>query len=144
MSDYCDIETEKPAGKKENSSRLMQQVVACLKARDISLNTQRAYCRWIIEFIRFHNMIYPKQLGHKNIKEFLDYLTSSLGRAPATRHQALNALIFLYRRVLKRNVHGWHRSLHLQPSEEGQKVRRTFFGSNFGNKASRKLMGRFT
>lgn len=97
-----------------NAPRLLEQMAICLEERGCARITRQAYSRWIVEFVRFHGMTHPRQMGHREIQEFLHYLGDSLGRAPATRNQALNALLFLYKRVLNRNVRGWHRTLRIR------------------------------
>jgi len=97
--------------KRYQEPRLMEQVKSKLRQRDCLPETQRAYCRVIMEFIRYHNVTHPKYMGYKQIEEFLDHLVKDLGRADSTRNKALNALLFLYGQILKRNTRGWHRGL---------------------------------
>ena len=55
---------------------------------------------WVRRFILFHGKRHPRELGPEAITEFLNDLASRLQVAASTQNQALNALVFLYRRVL--------------------------------------------
>jgi site-specific recombinase XerD len=58
---------------------------------------------WIVRFIRFHNMRSREHLfpAEAKIESFLTDLAVHANVAPATQNQAMNALVFLYKRVLK-------------------------------------------
>jgi integron integrase len=49
----------------------------------------------------FHDKIHPKDLGEQHIKRFLTHLAVNRKVASSTQNQALSALVFLYREVLK-------------------------------------------
>jgi hypothetical protein len=49
-------------------------------------------------------MSHPKDMGEVEIIDFLSYLARERGVAAATQNQALNALVFLYREVLKKDI----------------------------------------
>ncbi len=49
----------------------------------------------------FHHRKDPAKLGKTAVESFLSYLATDLKVAPSTQNQALNALLFLYRHVLK-------------------------------------------
>jgi hypothetical protein len=71
--------------------------------RGFSPHTLRAYEGWVRRFVLFHRD-HPGPLGVNEIRRFLDHTTHS-GRASAsTRNQALNALTFLYREALGRDL----------------------------------------
>jgi len=57
---------------------------------------------WIVRFIRFHRMRAREDLfpGEAKIEAFLSHLATAQNVAPATQNQAMNALVFLYKRVL--------------------------------------------
>jgi integron integrase len=60
--------------------------------------------QWIRRFILFHGKRHPRELGPDAITQFLNDLAVRKGVAASTQNQALNALVFLYRRVLDRDV----------------------------------------
>ena len=56
---------------------------------------------WIRRFILFHNVQHPRDLDGRAIESFLSHLAVQRHVAAATRGQALAALLFLYKQVLK-------------------------------------------
>ncbi len=75
-----------------------------LRIRHRSISTERSYVGWVKRFIHFHELRHPEEMGQEEIEKFLNHLASDLGVAASTQNQALNALVFLYRWVLKREV----------------------------------------
>ena len=55
---------------------------------------------WIRRFIFFHNKRHPKEMGAPEVHAFLTHLATHDHVAVSTQNQALNALVFLYARVL--------------------------------------------
>jgi integrase len=82
--------------------RLLEQVRRALRVRRYSQRTEDAYVGWIRRFVRFHRMRHPAQLGPDEIGAFLTRLATDDKVAAATQTQALCALLFLYRTVLRR------------------------------------------
>lgn len=56
---------------------------------------------WVRCYVLFHHKQHPKDLGHKDLERFLNYLASERRVSASTQSQALNALVFLYRHVLR-------------------------------------------
>jgi integron integrase len=81
--------------------RLLDQVRARAQARHYSRRTENTYVAWIRRFILFHNKQHPKDLGASEISAFLTYLATKRKVAASTQNQALGALLFLYREVLR-------------------------------------------
>lgn len=84
--------------------RLMEQMRNELRARHYSHRTEETYCAWVKRFIFFHGLRHPGEMGEKEINRFLSKLAVEGGIGPSTQNQALSALLFLYRNVLKREV----------------------------------------
>jgi integron integrase len=59
---------------------------------------------WIRRFILFHGRRHPSQLGGSEVGAFLTSLAIRGQVAAATQNQALGALLFLYREVLRRRL----------------------------------------
>jgi integron integrase len=74
------------------------------RLRHLSLATEKQYLGWIKRFILFHNKQHPKDLSEEAIESFLSFLAIKRNISPATQNQALNALVFLYREVLNREM----------------------------------------
>ncbi len=68
--------------------------------RHASPRTEESYVHWIRRFIVFHGKQHPRDLGAEEITAFLNHLAVEGCVAASTQNQALNALMFLYRRVL--------------------------------------------
>ncbi|MFM6410028.1 MAG: site-specific integrase, partial [Microcystis sp.] len=49
----------------------------------------------------FHQKKHPREMGGEEIRAFLTHLAVDKNVAAATQNQALNAILFLYREVLK-------------------------------------------
>lgn len=82
------------------SPKLLDQVQRTCRRRQYSLHTERAYVRWIIRYVRFHDTTHPRELGVDDVRAFLDHLAADRKVAASTQNQALNALVFLYEQVL--------------------------------------------
>jgi hypothetical protein len=56
---------------------------------------------WIVRFVRFHSMRSREDLfpAEARIESFLTDLAVHANVAPATQNQAMNALVFLYKRL---------------------------------------------
>ncbi len=57
---------------------------------------------WCRQFVEFHGGQSPMRLGAPEITRFLNHLANAKGVAASTQNQALSALIFLFREVLRR------------------------------------------
>jgi hypothetical protein len=66
-----------------------------------SIRTEQAYVQWICRFILFHGKRHPRDVGGEELTAFLSHLASQRNVAASTQNQALNAILFLYRDVLK-------------------------------------------
>jgi len=81
--------------------RLLDQVRECIRVKHYSLRTQDAYLHWIRRFILFNGKRHPREMGGTEVEAFLSHLATAGRVAPSTQNQALSALLFLYREVLK-------------------------------------------
>ena len=84
----------------DNRIKLLDQVRNTLRRKHYSYQTEKQYVYWIRKFILFHDRTHPKVMGQKEIEAFLTYLAVEQRVAASTQNQALNALSFLYKRVL--------------------------------------------
>ncbi|MBS0200593.1 MAG: integron integrase [Proteobacteria bacterium] len=66
-----------------------------------SKRTEQAYVGWIRRFIFAHGMRHPRHLGEREVENFLTVLANSAQVSAGTQNQALSALLFLYREILK-------------------------------------------
>ncbi|OEY66000.1 integron integrase [Marinobacter sp. X15-166B] len=80
--------------------RLRDQLRAVIRVNRYSIRTEKSYWYWTRYFIRFHKMKHPRDMGPQEVNEFLTWLAVHRNVAAATQAQALNALVFLYAKVL--------------------------------------------
>lgn len=82
-------------------SGFLDQVREVIRTQQFSHSTEKSYVAWIYRFIVFHEKRHPGEMGGKEIAEFLTMLAVERRVSASTQNQALNALVFLYKRVLK-------------------------------------------
>lgn len=81
--------------------RLREQFRTVMRLHQYSIRTEKTYWYWIRYFIRFHGMRHPLELGSSDVNAFLSWLAKDRQVAAATQNLALNAIVFLYARVLE-------------------------------------------
>ena len=84
--------------------KLLEQVRMFMRARRYSLRTEQAYLDWIRRFILFHGKRHPRELGEREITDFLTNLAAQHHVAASTQNQALSALLFLYQQFFERKL----------------------------------------
>lgn len=84
--------------------KLLDQVRLTLRRRHYSRRTEEAYLGWMRRYIAFHGLRHPRELGEAEITAFLTQLAVRDRVSASTQNQALNALLFLYRQVLHREL----------------------------------------
>jgi integron integrase len=89
-------------------TRLLDEVRNVMRLHHYSIHTERAYCDWIKRYVLHHRMASREDLkdGEKKITEFLTHLAVEGRVAPSTQNQAMNALVFLYKKVLQEPLDG--------------------------------------
>jgi integron integrase len=81
--------------------RLLDQVRHAIRARHFSRRTEKAYVHWTKRYVLFHHKRHPTAMGAAEVTEFLTSLAVRDKVAASTQNQALSALLFLYREVLR-------------------------------------------
>jgi integron integrase len=92
------------SGTSENPPRLLDQVRELIRIRHYSVRTEQAYVQWIRRFILFNGKRHPREMGASELTAFLSDLAVQRNVAASTQNQALHAILFLYRDVLKINL----------------------------------------
>ena len=90
----------------DKPKKLLDQVRDVMRLKHYSLRTERSYCDWITRFIRFHGKRHPREMAEAEVTVFLTHLAREGQVAAATQNQALSALLFLYKEVLRQEI-GW-------------------------------------
>jgi len=89
-----------------NKPKLLDQVRDVMRRRHYSIRTEQVYVDWIKRFIIYHDKRHPKEMAEEEVAAFLTHLARDRNVAPSTQNQALSALLFLYKDVLKQEI-GW-------------------------------------
>lgn len=90
----------------QNKPKLLDQVRGAIRLKHYSMRTEQIYLDWIRRFILFHKKRHPAEMAESEVTEFLTYLARDGHVASSTQNQALSAILFLYKQVLKREI-GW-------------------------------------
>src|SRR5438874_5246405 len=86
--------------------KLLDQVRDVIRRKHFSIRTEQIYVDWIKRYIFFHGKRHPSKMAEAEITAFLTHLARAGKDAASTQNQALSALLFLYREVLRQNI-GW-------------------------------------
>jgi len=81
--------------------KLLDRVRAEIRTRHYSPRTEEAYVGWVRRFILFHNKRHPAAMGADEVNAFLSSLAVEGHVSATTQNQALCAILFLYRYVLR-------------------------------------------
>ncbi len=90
-----------PSSPPAEKPRLLDQVREAIRTRHYSRRTEEAYVAWIRRFVLFHGKRHPREMGEAEIGAFLSALAVGSRVSASTQNQALCALLFLYREVLR-------------------------------------------
>ena len=83
------------------SSPFLNSIYDFMMVRRYSKRTIKSYLYWIRFFIVFHRKRHPESMGPREVERFLTHLAVSRKVSISTQKIALNALAFLYNRVLE-------------------------------------------
>ncbi len=89
-----------PASQK--SSPFLNSISDFMAVRRYSKRTVKSYLYWIRYYIVFHQKRHPKDMGALEVEQFPTYLAVKCKVSISTQKIALNALAFLYNRVLEK------------------------------------------
>ena len=81
-------------------SKLLDEVRNTMRVHQYAMKTEKSYVQWIKRFILFHLKRHPKEMGKLEVEQFLTWLAVARKVSPSTQNQALQAILFLYRKVL--------------------------------------------
>ena len=84
--------------------RLTDQVRDALRRKHYSYRTEKTYLHWIRRFIYFHDKRHPRDMAEPQIAKFLTHLAVERRVSASTQNQALNAILFLYKQVIGREI----------------------------------------
>lgn len=89
---------------KNIKSKLIDLTREKLQLKHYAYSTEKNYISWIMRYIYFNDKTHPDKLGKEDIEKFLTYLATKREVSSSTQNQALNAILFLYKQVLNRDM----------------------------------------
>ena len=81
--------------------KLLDQTRDILRVKHYAHKTEQSYINWIKRYILFQRTRHLCKMGRQQIEEFLTHLAVKERVASSTQNQALSAILFLYRDVLR-------------------------------------------
>jgi hypothetical protein len=94
----------RPKGKEPRYEDLFKGLRTEIPTRHYSIRTEQAYEHWVRRFLDFHGMKPIEDLGADAIRIYLEYLAVERKVSASTQNQALNAFVFLFEQVLKKEI----------------------------------------
>jgi integron integrase len=95
-----------PIARAQGNRKLLDQVRDAIRCKHYSFRTEQTYTDWVRRFILFHHKRHPREMAEAEVTQFLTHLARDGQVAASTQNQALSALLFLYKEVLKQEI-GW-------------------------------------
>ena len=84
--------------------KLLDMVTQVIRTKHFSIRTEEAYTGWIKRYILFHNKRHPRDMGESEVSSFLSSLATKNKVSASTQNQALSAIVFLYKNVIKKDL----------------------------------------
>ncbi|MCL5062857.1 MAG: phage integrase N-terminal SAM-like domain-containing protein [Nitrospirae bacterium] len=81
-----------------------EKTVEAIRLRHRSYSTEKTYIAWLRQFQDFVKSKELKELNGKDLQDFLSYLAVERKVSSSTQNQALNAIVFVYRHVLEKDI----------------------------------------
>ena len=76
-------------------SPFLDQVSKVIRTYQLSYRTEKNYVNWVNRFIVFHNRRHPREMGGKEIADYLTHLAVNRKVSASTQNQALHTILFL-------------------------------------------------
>ena len=83
---------------------LEERLKDTLRTEHYAYSTEQNYVGWIRRYVVFHGWRKPSTLEAEHVHAFLRHLAVEEQVASSTQNQALNAVVFLYRKVIKKEI----------------------------------------
>lgn len=108
-----------PPTPQTSEPRFLDQVANACRVKHLAYRTEQSYVAWVKRFILFHNKRHPKDMGPVEIRAFLTHLACNRNVSASTQNQAMNAILFMYREVLRREPGEFS---EFQPARRGKRL----------------------
>ena len=86
------------------SPRFLDRFRFFIRQQQLAYATEKTYVHWARQFIVFNNKRRPEEMGVEEVDAFLSWLAQVRQCSPATQAQALNAIVFLYKKFLQKEL----------------------------------------
>lgn len=87
---------------RKTSSPFLSSIETLMYRRYYAKRTIQTYIHWIKGYINFHNKRHPADMGDKEVEMYLNYLVMNRNVAAQTQSIVLNALVFMYKEIIKK------------------------------------------
>jgi integron integrase len=104
LSRNSKVSSESLLSPQEGWDRVEEDTRKVLRLRQRALATEKTYISWLRQFRGFAAAKLPQELDGIDLQNFLTHLAVERRVAAATQNQALNALVFVYRHVLEKDI----------------------------------------
>jgi integron integrase len=84
--------------------KLLDQLRSVMITKHYSPSTIASYSAWIKKYILYFDKKHPNELNESHINKYLTFLAVNKKVSASTQNQALNAILFLYKHVLKKEI----------------------------------------
>jgi len=93
--------TSVPRASRQGKPKLLDRVRDTIRFKHYSLCTEQVYVGWIKPFMLLDGKRHLEKMGAEEVRAFFSDLAANQNVAASTQNQALSALLFLYREVLR-------------------------------------------
>ena len=103
-ADFSGYNLDEHGDPPEGMEDLLGRVKRKIRETDYAIRTEQTYLAWCEKFLRFHGCGSGDGLSEESVRVYMSYLAVGKGCAASTQRQALNAIVFLFRHVLGREL----------------------------------------
>ncbi len=103
-------------------TKFLDQFRAFIRLDGKSYATENTYVYWVHQYILFHKKKHPSMMEASHVEAYLSHLALVSNTAPNTQKTALNAIMYLYNRFLKRPIE----KLNFQYAKKPQRIPTVF------------------
>lgn len=83
---------------------MLDRLISEIRQLGYSIRTERSYEQWVTRFLAYSSPKSLDDISSSSVKRYLDFLVVQRNVAASTQNQALNALQFLFKHVLGREL----------------------------------------
>ncbi len=89
---------------KVKHGKLLDSLAMDIRQRNYSIRTEQTYVGWVCRYLLFIGEKRPDVCGAEEVNGFLRDLVVNRNAAASTQSQALNALVFFYSKIMKKEI----------------------------------------